>query len=79
MKTYRLAEYEITERYGQIWWKAHAGFGATRTGKCFIEGNILFLDPHCESDEASFLKNEFLQYLRKLPKWDRTKYLLQQI
>jgi hypothetical protein len=74
MKTYRLAEYEITERFGEIWWKTHAGFGAARAGKCFIEGNILFLAPHCEADEASFLKNEFLEYLRKLPKWDRTKF-----
>jgi len=74
MKSYRLAEYEITERYGEIWWKAHAGFGTTRAGKCFIEGNILFLAPHCEVDEATLLKNEFLQYLRKLPKWDRTKF-----
>lgn len=72
--SYRLAEYEITEMYGEIWWKAHAGFGTTKTGKCFIEGNVLFLAPHCEVDEATLLKNEFLQHLRKLPKWDRTKF-----
>lgn len=74
MKSYRLGEYEITERYGEIWWKAHAGFGTTRAGKCFIEGNVLFLAPHCEEDEATLLKNEFLQYLSELPKWDGTKF-----
>lgn len=74
MKSYRLAEYEITERYGEIWWKAHAGFGTTKAGRCFIEGRILFLAPHCEVDEATLLKNEFLEHLRKLPKWDRTKF-----
>ncbi len=73
-KSYRLGEHDITERYGAIWWKAHAGFGTIRRGKCFIEGNILFLDAHCETDESTLLKNEFLESLRKLPKWDRTKF-----
>ncbi len=74
MNAYRLADFEITERYGTLLWKAHSGFGSTRTGKCFIEGNILFLSPHFEINEASCLKNEFLDHLRTLPKWDRTKY-----
>lgn len=74
MKSYQLAEYEITEIYGEIWWKTHAGFGTTRAGKCFIEGSILFLAPHCEVNEATLLKNEFLQHLNKLPKWDRTRF-----
>lgn len=74
VKSYRLAEYEITERNGEIRWKAHYGFGAARSGRCFIEGNILFLAPPCEVDGSSFLKNEFLEHLRKFPEWDRTKY-----
>jgi hypothetical protein len=42
-KSYRLAEYEITERYGEIWWKAHAGFGTTRAGKCGADPGRAFV------------------------------------
>ena len=73
--SYRLAEYEIfVMSDGEIWWKAHTGFGSAESGKCFIEGRILFIGPPIEVDESSFLKNEFLERLRPLPQWDKTEF-----
>jgi hypothetical protein len=62
---YRLAQYEIIEKSTDIiCWKAHGGFANIKSGKCFIEGDILFIGPS-EMDEIGFLKNEFLEYLRQ--------------
>ena len=73
-RSYRLAQYEIILKgNGEIWWKAHRGFAAAKSGKCFIEGNVLFIGLS-EMDEEGFLINEFLEYLDKFPRWDRTKY-----
>jgi hypothetical protein len=73
-RSYRLARYEIIVKSTDIiWWKAHGGFANANSGKCFIEGDILFIGPS-EMDEIGFLKNEFLEYLRQLPQWNRTKY-----
>jgi len=73
--SYRLAEYEIMEvSDGSIWWKAHVGFGAAASGKCFIEGNVLFISSPMEMEEPASLKNEFLEHLRSLPKWEKTRY-----
>ncbi len=73
-RSYRLGHYEIiVENNGGICWKAHRGFADRESGKCFIEGNVLFIGPG-EETEPGFLKNEFLEYLRQFPQWDRTKY-----
>ena len=73
-RSYRLAQYEIILKgSGEIWWKSHRGFAAAKSGKCFIEGDVLFIGPS-ERDEEGFLINEFLEYLDKFPTWDRTKY-----
>jgi hypothetical protein len=73
-KSYRLGRYEIIEKSGgEIWWKSHGGFAAQKMGKCFIEGNVLFIG-RSERDEEGFLINEFLEHLEKFPRWDRTKY-----
>jgi hypothetical protein len=73
-RSYRLAHYEIVlESNGGIWWKAHGGFANTKSGKCFIEGEVLFIGPS-ETEEAGFLKSEFIEYLRPFPEWDKTKY-----
>ena len=73
--SYRLGEYEIIEMNdGEIWWKAHSGFGSAVSGKCFIEGNIIFISPPIETDDSGFLKNEFLAQLLSLPIWNKTKY-----
>ena len=73
-RSYRLGRYEIIEKSGgEIWWKSHGSFANQKMGKCFIEGNVLFIGPG-ERDEEGFLINEFLEYLEKFPRWDRTKY-----
>lgn len=71
---YRLAEYKITEnQHGDLWWETHIGLGSLKTGKCFINGDILFIAPS-DNIGPGFLKGEFLDHLNKLPKWEKTKY-----
>ena len=71
---YRLAEYKITENeLGDLWWETHIGLGSLKIGKCFINGDILFIKPS-DSTGPGFLKGEFLDHLNKLPKWEKTKY-----
>ena len=73
-RSYKLGRYEIIEKSGgEIWWKSHGSFANQKMGKCFIEGNVLFIGPS-EKDEEGFLINEFLEYLEKFQRWDRTKY-----
>jgi hypothetical protein len=73
-QSYRLAQYEIIQRSsGEIWWKSHGGFAAAKKGKCFIEGNVLFIGPS-EAEETGFLRNEFLESLRQFPHWEKTKF-----
>jgi hypothetical protein len=72
--TYKLAEYKITENeHGDLWWETHIGLGSLRIGKCFINGDILFIRPS-DSKGPGFLKGEFIDYLNKQPKWKKTKY-----
>lgn len=41
---YRLGQYKIIEKHnGALWWESYGGFSSVRGGKCFIEGDILFL------------------------------------
>lgn len=71
---YKLADYKVIENeHGDLWWETHFGFGSLRIGKCFINGDILFMK-HSESKEPGFLRGEFLDHLNKLPKWEKTKY-----
>ena len=72
---YRLAEYKIIEgEDGHIWWETHSGFCAVKKGRCFANGNVLFIGPGHTSEENGFLKGEFLDQLNRLPKWGKTKY-----
>lgn len=72
--SYRLSEYKIIEsEHSDLCWETHFGFGSLKFGKCFIRGNILFIEPS-NSYEPGFLKGEFLDHLYKLPKWEKTKY-----
>jgi hypothetical protein len=71
---YRLGEYKIIEyEHGDLWWETHIGLGSSKSGKCFINGDILFIKPS-DSMGPGFLKGEFLDHLKKLPKWEKTKY-----
>lgn len=72
---YRLAEYKISEdEDGHIRWETHSGFCSVKTGRCFVNGNILFIEPGHTSEENGFLKGEFLDQLDRLPKWAKTNY-----
>jgi len=71
---YRLGEYKIIEyQHGDLWWETHIGLGSSKSGKCFINGDILFIKPS-DSMGPGFLKGEFLDHLKKLPEWEKTKY-----
>jgi hypothetical protein len=71
---YRMGEYKITEyEHGDLWWETHIGLGSSKSGKCFINGDILFIKP-TDSMGPGFLKGEFLDHLNQLPKWEKTKY-----
>jgi hypothetical protein len=71
---YRLGEYKIIESdTGQLMWEAHFGFGEFQKGQCFKKGSILFIGP-AENCQNGFLKGEFLDDLKKYPKWSKTKY-----
>jgi hypothetical protein len=72
---YRLSEYKIIESEdGYIWWEAHSGFCSLKMGRCFIHGNILFIEPGQTADDNGFLKGDFLDQLKRLPIWIRTTY-----
>ena len=71
---YKLAEYKIIENvYGDLWWESHFGLGTLKNGKCFINGDILFIKPS-DNKGPGFLKGEFLDRINKLPKWEKTKF-----
>jgi hypothetical protein len=71
---YRLADYKVIENnHGDLWWETHIGLGSLKSGKCFINEDILFIEPS-DITGPGFLKGEFLDHLNKLPKWERTKY-----
>ena len=71
---YRMGEYKITQNeHGDLLWETHIGLGSLKIGKCFINGDVLFIKPS-DSIGPGFLKGEFLDHLNKLPKWEKTKY-----
>jgi hypothetical protein len=75
MISYRLAQYKIIENEnGDLWWECYADFATTNSGKCFIAGNILFLEPYSEVSEPGYLILEYNELLNKLPRWEKTKY-----
>lgn len=72
--SYRMGEYKITESdSGELTWESHRGFGALQRGRCFRKGQILFIGP-AETDAPGFLKREFLEHLKPLPVWSKTRY-----
>jgi hypothetical protein len=74
---YRLGQYKIIEKHnGALWWESYGGFSSVRGGKCFIEGDILFLGAS-ETKEHGYLLLEFKEHLNQLPRWQKTKYYCQ--
>jgi hypothetical protein len=71
---YRLGQYKIIEKQsGALWWESYGGFSSVKGGKCFIEGDILFLGAG-KTKRHGYLLLEFKEHLNKLPKWEKTKY-----
>jgi len=71
---YRLGQYKIIEKHnGALWWESYGGFSSVKGGKCFLEGDILFLEAG-ETREHGYLLLEFKEYLNKLPRWEKTEY-----
>jgi len=71
---YRLGEFIITEYDRFLFtWEMNIGLGAQRSGRCFIGGNVLVIEPW-DREEAGYLKLEFHQHLMKLPAWNKTRY-----
>jgi hypothetical protein len=52
----------IEKENGELLWKSHGGFASIKTGKCFIEGEILFIGL-AQGEEHGELKNQFLKHL----------------
>jgi hypothetical protein len=72
--TYRLGEYLIKEYDDNaLRWTAHHGFGEQWSGKCFILDDILVLEEFTH-EEIGYLKGEFLDRIRKLPVWNKTRF-----
>jgi hypothetical protein len=71
---YRLRSYRITE-YGNglLWWESHFDFGRQRGGECYLYGDILIIK-HWSSENDGLLIGEYLDHLKKLPPWTRTRY-----
>jgi hypothetical protein len=71
---YKLGQYKIIEKHkGALCWESYGGFSSVRGGKCFIEGDILFIVAG-ETKEHGYLLLEFKEHLNKLPRWEKTKY-----
>jgi hypothetical protein len=72
--SYKLDRYEITQKSnGQLYWRSHRGFDGIKGGKCYLNGNTLFIGPP-ETETVGSTKREFTQRLVRLPRWQRTKY-----
>ena len=73
--SYRLGQYKIIENEnGDLWWECYAHFATTNSGKCFVVGNILFLEPYSKISEPGYLLLEYNELLNKLSQWEKTKY-----
>jgi len=72
--SYKLRRFEIIERNNdELLWKSHCGGNSLKEGRCFISGNILFVE-YGETTQSGLKKTEFLKKLIQLPKWKKTKY-----
>ena len=73
-KFYTLGQYKIIEKHsGALYWESYGGFSSVKGGKCFIEGDILFLGAS-KTKKHGYLLLEFKEHLDRLPRWEKTKY-----
>jgi hypothetical protein len=73
-RSYRLNNYRIIV-YDDVLvrWEHHAPLGMARSGRCYFFGDVLIIGQK-SSDEDGFLIGEFLDSLKKMPPWVRTRY-----
>jgi len=72
---YRLAHFKVSENIdGSLWWESYTGFARTKSGRCFIESNVLFFEPAIDVSEPGFLMMEYNEALDALPLWTKTQY-----
>lgn len=70
---YRHGQYKITEiGTGYLFWQCHFGFGSYREGRCYFKGDILFFGP-AENEGIGFLIGEFIDSIKRLPPWTKTR------
>ncbi|WP_028323943.1 hypothetical protein [Desulfatirhabdium butyrativorans] len=72
--SYKMGEIKITERSADdLRWEMHFGMGALKEGRCYRKGQILFLSP-AQDERPGYLKGEFLDHIKPLPLWIKTRY-----
>jgi hypothetical protein len=76
MKSYKLGDrFEIVEDDKGKWkWRGWIGFDNIEGGKCFVEGNILFISKAGTTFERGVAGEDFEGHLKSLPQWTKTKY-----
>ncbi len=73
-RPYRLGEYRITDyENGRLTWEGHIGFGVQQRGNGYILGDVLLLGLASQA-ENGFLIGEFLNHLKKMAVWEKTRY-----
>jgi len=71
--TFRLGRYQITVNdNGEVSWQTYGGLDRVVGGQCVIESDVLFIGPQ-EYDEGNQSKQEFLNRLNQLPKWNQSE------
>ena len=69
---FRLGQYQITVTAdGEVCWQTYEGLNRIAGGQCIIKSALLFigLQEYCKEGQS---KQEFLNKLDQLPKWDKT-------
>ena len=70
--TFRLGQYQITVTDNhEVYWETYEGLSKIAGGRCIIESALLFIGSK-EYDKEGQSKQDFLDKLTQLPKWDKT-------
>ena len=69
---YKLGRYKIIEsKSGDLRWKTCTHLNRLKSGRCFVQGKILFLNRKVV-EERELPQKEFLNCLKQLPEWSKT-------
>lgn len=73
-QNFRLGTYIISAFGDSVFtWTTNAAFGSTRSGRCFLVGNVLIL-LSWEQKALGYLRLEFQRNQMKFPAWDLSRY-----